>query len=356
MIRLVKSFLKWIKSTFSDAPERPQLPVEPQKPTGKSARERLFDAALEIEGKVHEIPGKTNNELIVKMHEIVSGKRHPDEVPWCAAAVGYLLDLIGLPHTKSLLAKSYLNYGKEVDLSEAMEGDIIVLERNGKGWQGHVGIYAGGSSNTVKILGGNQDNSFNRKDYPLGNVLGVRRPVDQSENIAVNKWDDHDLGEYFPSFLDQEVQDLLEVRPSDIKNYCPRYDLIDRKSKMLFWKLFLYFMAKKESGINTDLEFLEPRSLRTSTGRRVISRGLFQLSFESVNGYAKFGGVKLTSPQQLHDPLINLEAAIFILKHWIKRDGVISAPKWKGGARYWSVLRDNTNHEFIKKSCLENFK
>lgn len=99
-----------------------------------------------------------------------------DETAWCAAFVGAMLKRSGLPHTGKLNARSYLDWGDEVALGSAKEGDIVVFWR-GKpdGWQGHVGFFVRRAGTHIEVLGGNQKNSVNIQRYPADRLLGVRR-------------------------------------------------------------------------------------------------------------------------------------------------------------------------------------
>lgn len=101
---------------------------------------------------------------------------------WCAAFVNSILELHGIPgsesvHDHPLLARSFLDWG--VPVSEPQLGDIVVFERNGNGWQGHVGFYiettvVDGVPSYV-VLGGNQNNEIGYDTYPISRLLGIRR-------------------------------------------------------------------------------------------------------------------------------------------------------------------------------------
>lgn len=85
----------------------------------------------------------------------------PVRVEWCAAFVNSVLTEVGLESTRSLMARSYLNWGKSTDTPSP--GDVMVFSRGTQGWQGHVGFYVAtidykGDRYWV-VLGGNQDNS-----------------------------------------------------------------------------------------------------------------------------------------------------------------------------------------------------
>lgn len=106
---------------------------------------------------------------------------HPDvkddSTAWCAAFVGAVLSRAGQSGTGKLTARSYLDWGRPVDRSEARPGDIVVLKRGGSSWQGHVGFFVRDNGSTITILGGNQSNAVNRRSYNVsdGQLLGIRR-------------------------------------------------------------------------------------------------------------------------------------------------------------------------------------
>lgn len=99
----------------------------------------------------------------------------PTKTPWCAGFVGSVLNASGLKGTGSLAARSYLKFGDPVKTPGV--GDIVVLNTMNDPNRGHVGFYAGNNTDgTIKVLGGNQDNSVSIKSYPSNIVLGYRAP------------------------------------------------------------------------------------------------------------------------------------------------------------------------------------
>ena len=138
---------------------------------------------------------------------------------------------------------------------------------------------------------------------------------------------------------------LQSVVPSDVLNFCPKYDSLGESDKKLFWISLIAAMVRFESFFNPDTFYVE--SFKDSNGDRIVSRGLAQLSIESSLGY----GCPINDAMELHDPKVNLECTIRILDRWVGRDGVISdnnAGKWLGGARYWAVLRKESTLNKIK--------
>lgn len=125
-----------------------------------------------------EIPGVNHSPWVLSLYKRIGhGWVHDDETPWCAAFVGSVIAECGLKGTGKLNARSYLDWGHEVPLSEAQPGDVVVFWR-GKPTspQGHVAFFAGVDANgNPKVLGGNQSNMVCVATYPRERVLSVRR-------------------------------------------------------------------------------------------------------------------------------------------------------------------------------------
>ena len=144
---------------------------------------------------------------------------------------------------------------------------------------------------------------------------------------------------------------LVSAEPSDIAEFCPRYADLDADGRRAFWVGVLSAMSRFESNFDPEASFDEPAhcpteacriSMTTADGRPVVSRGLLQLSQESANGY-RGCPVPPADELRLHEPGLNLRCSVAIMSRWVPADGVISADDggWRGGARYWSVLRPN---------------
>ena len=102
---------------------------------------------------------------------------NPSQVAWCAAYVQYVLSLEGIEGTGSLIAKSYLDWGWPV--AEPEQWDIVIFNRNGPGWEGHVGFYMGtierDGQTYYLVLGGNQSDRVSIEPYSTRELLGIRR-------------------------------------------------------------------------------------------------------------------------------------------------------------------------------------
>jgi putative chitinase len=129
-----------------------------------------------------EIAGRLDNPRIVEMFADVGHSWvKDDETAWCAAALGSWLERSGVPSTRKLNARSYLDHKHSIpfdDLDDAEIGDIVIFWRDKpNSWKGHVALYEGHTSNRVKVLGGNQNNAVNSTWYPSDRIIGLRKVV-----------------------------------------------------------------------------------------------------------------------------------------------------------------------------------
>jgi len=121
---------------------------------------------------------KGHNPKVVRyFHDVGHEWVQDDETAWCAAFVGAMLKRAGMAHTGKLDARSYLDWGEEVPLSQAQEGDLVVFWRESPdSWKGHVGFFVGRTRiGHIRVLGGNQSDQVNIATYSDDRLLGVRR-------------------------------------------------------------------------------------------------------------------------------------------------------------------------------------
>jgi uncharacterized protein (TIGR02594 family) len=136
---------------------------------------RPFDIARSYIGTT-EGPGPADNPVIMEMYASVGHDwvEH-DSVAWCAAFVGHCLERAGIRSTRKLTARSYLDWGVPVEVTDAQQGDIGVIPRGSSSWQGHVFFIDRIEGQWVWGLGGNQNDAVNVKRYPVSKLLGIRR-------------------------------------------------------------------------------------------------------------------------------------------------------------------------------------
>ena len=106
----------------------------------------------------------------------------PVTTEWCAAFVNMVLKQNGYPTSTDvsnypLMARSFLEWGDPVN--EPKQGDVVVFTRGNSGWQGHVGFYVStkivNGKKHYSVLGGNQDDAVSIKQYPVSDLIGIRR-------------------------------------------------------------------------------------------------------------------------------------------------------------------------------------
>ena len=123
-----------------------------------------------------EIVGSQHNPRILEYFRTVGHAWvDNDETAWCAAAVGWVLQVNGYHSTRSLAARSYLEYG--VQTVEPAPGDLAVFWRgnNNPGNPfGHVAFYLGRFAGQIYVLGGNQSNQWNVTTYDQRRLLQYR--------------------------------------------------------------------------------------------------------------------------------------------------------------------------------------
>lgn len=116
-----------------------------------------------------------NNRRIQQYLSVVGLPNDPDETPWCSAFVNWVLKKAGVEGiTGSAAARSWLKFGRS-SKDAPKPFDIVVFwrgERNG--WQGHVAFFLSQTSDTIKVLGGNQGNCVSVAEYPKARLLDIR--------------------------------------------------------------------------------------------------------------------------------------------------------------------------------------
>lgn len=126
-----------------------------------------------------EVKGKLDNPVIMQFYDDVghSWVEH-DEVAWCAAFAGAMLERSGRRSTRDLRARSYLTYGEMVEPADARPGDIAIFRRGNNAAEGHVAFVLKVTRSHVEVIGGNQNDAVTIAQYPRARLLGIRRVAD----------------------------------------------------------------------------------------------------------------------------------------------------------------------------------
>lgn len=144
--------------------------------------------------------------------------------------------------------------------------------------------------------------------------------------------------------VEVKKSNLIRIKPSDIDKFCPNYLNLSDEGKSVFWVGLVSITARPESNFKPETAYLE-KTIFDKDDKKVISRGLLQISQESADGY----GCNIKDAKELHDPATNLSCGVKILSKLITRDQIIgtygsNSGKSTGGGRYWSVLRESKKH------------
>jgi uncharacterized protein (TIGR02594 family) len=140
---------------------------------------RTFDGLKEIRGKDHE------PEILEFFRDVGHDEITNDETAWCAAFAGAMLERTGYASSKSLMAKSYISWGKV--LNKPKLGAIAIFNRPPDPGSGHVGFYVGEDAKYVFVLGGNQSSAgvVNVGKQPKSRLIGYRWPVTPKNSRTV---------------------------------------------------------------------------------------------------------------------------------------------------------------------------
>lgn len=171
-------------------------------------------------------------------------------------------------------------------------------------------------------------------------------PLSPQEKLAMPAaWDGQtdqadEWTKYTLRAIEQHGQGLLASDPSDAKFYCANWDALTPVQRKAFYVAFVSVMVQEESRFRPQVSYKE--SFVDSKGKKVVSRGLLQISRESANYY----DCGFETESDLHDPQQNLSCGVRILDQWVTRDQRLAGHngrRWVGGSRYWAVLRGKSD-------------
>ena len=182
-MKLLQAVWNFLRALFGlvpgvPAPKRPsELPEEVP-----SVGEPKWLQLARGEIGVKEITGPEHNPAVIGyFRDAGFPEIDNDETAWCAGFANACLERSGYPGSKSLAARSFLNWGKVV--KRPYPGCIAVFSRGDpRGWQGHVGFYVGESGGKINVLGGNQSNQVSIAGQSKARLLGYREPVKASNS------------------------------------------------------------------------------------------------------------------------------------------------------------------------------
>jgi uncharacterized protein (TIGR02594 family) len=124
---------------------------------------------------IAETPGLRHTQRVLAYYaDVGHAQISNDETAWCAAFLGSCLERAGVVSTRSLLARSYIDWGDPAP--SPRPGTIAVLSRGDDPALGHVGFVVGSTPTDIILLGGNQSDAVTVEVFPRARLLALRRP------------------------------------------------------------------------------------------------------------------------------------------------------------------------------------
>ncbi|MFN7728721.1 MAG: hypothetical protein ACK5P7_06170 [Bdellovibrio sp.] len=156
------------------------------------------------------------------------------------------------------------------------------------------------------------------------------------------------------NFVHQEVEKNFEIldKARDTERFCRRYESLSRPARINFWGMLISQMALHESSWNPTLSVLETTmGLDKTTGKRVFSEGLLQLSYQDMTWTRRckfdWEADKILGQRDprktILDPYRNLECGIEIMTRQVRRHRRIVMEN----NVYWAVLREGGKYNKI---------
>jgi uncharacterized protein (TIGR02594 family) len=129
-----------------------------------------------------EIAGGRHEKRILAMYRAAGHEIAADEVPWCAAFVNWCLSQAGIDGTGSLMARSFVKYGKGLHRTDPIPRGAIAIWPRGKPPSGHVNLVLQDDGAYVWCIGGNQSKAGTAGavtigKYAKGQAVAYRWPL-----------------------------------------------------------------------------------------------------------------------------------------------------------------------------------
>ncbi len=134
-----------------------------------------------------EPPWTTNARKYIGFHEIADNRgieefiegAHTGSIgdPWCAIFVNFNLETVGVPGTRSAMARSFEHDANFVRLSKPILGCIVTMWRvSQSSGSGHVGFFVKQDAKNVYLLDGNANDEVGIHQHPADRITGYWWP------------------------------------------------------------------------------------------------------------------------------------------------------------------------------------
>jgi uncharacterized protein (TIGR02594 family) len=174
--------MQWLFDLLSKLFGGQKAPVEPPKPEEPARGDPAWLRLARAELGVKEIVGPQHNPTVLGYFRAAGFPEiDNDETAWCAGFTNAMLERSGYAGSKSLAARSFLNWGKPI--TKPYPGCVAVFSRGDpRSWEGHVGFFVSQDGDKINVLGGNQSNQVSIAPQSKGRLLGYREPVTASNS------------------------------------------------------------------------------------------------------------------------------------------------------------------------------
>lgn len=122
---------------------------------------------------------RDNPARVKEYHKVGNGVALSEDTPWCAGFCGWSLVQAGYKSSRSAMARSYLNYGAQVDRNNVPYGAIAVMRGTRGPSSGHVAFVVKDLGDKVQCIGGNQSTDGGKKFDDGGRVTMVNFKKDK---------------------------------------------------------------------------------------------------------------------------------------------------------------------------------
>lgn len=286
---------------------------------------------------------------------------------WCGSLMSTALSETGYKSPKTAWARTFLTVGTK--LSKPIKYCTMVFERNDPGGDSHITAWTGEEDDDYYYcLGGNQGNKVCVAKYKKKDLLGAFWPekIEKTPDLPKPQvpagpvtfkadWDKHKDGVAWTKFtvdaLRSKGKRMLAMTSfkDESKYFTKKFKDMTEDQKIQAFLTLISALVYQESKFDPKCSYVE--DFDDAKGNNVVSKGLGQLSKESVNQKA-YGG-KIKDPNELYDPNTNLSLIVAIMDHCMQ-DGYIGTYVDKnnkyGAARYWSCMREISKSQAIIKA------
>ncbi len=125
---------------------------------------------------------------IDRMWAYMGFKNFTDDQSYCAATLNACLKIAGYKTSRSIpVARSFEDYGEEIDVLTAKKGDIAVYKNIKSSWAGHTGFVDSVHDGAIVLAGANQSNKMCLKAFPISGAtlqLSSIRRITEKEKIG----------------------------------------------------------------------------------------------------------------------------------------------------------------------------